>query len=63
KFQDFQLTTVEHRCPSLNAHYFDTLLQEAYERAKGRGIRLVGLHIGLGEAQTIHQLPLPLEGE
>ncbi|GGW92067.1 DNA polymerase IV [Alteromonas halophila] len=61
KFQDFQLTTVEHRQPSLDKAYFYTLLEEAYARANGRGIRLLGLHVGLAESAQNEQLVLPLE--
>jgi len=61
KFNDFQLTTVEHRHSKLEAGYFETLMEEAFERAKGRGIRLVGLHIGLASNHTSLQLPLPFE--
>lgn len=61
KFQDFQLTTVEHRQVSLNHDYFYTLLDEAFARASGRGIRLLGLHVGLAGPTQIEQLTLPLE--
>jgi DNA polymerase-4 len=36
-------------------------MEEAFERANGRGIRLVGLHIGLAANQTTQQLVLPLD--
>ena len=61
KFNDFQLTTVEHRQGALSEDYFYTLLDEAFARATGRGIRLVGLHIGLADPTDIQQLLLPLE--
>ena len=61
KFNDFQLTTVEHRHHALDEAYFHSLMEEAFERAKGRGIRLVGLHIGLAANQTTQQLVLPLD--
>ena len=61
KFNDFQLTTVEHRYGALDENYFHTLMEEAFERAKGRGIRLVGLHIGLAVNQSTQQLILPFE--
>ncbi len=63
KFQDFQLTTVEHRQPTFKPDYFYTLLEEAYLRASGRGIRLLGLHVGLADATHIEQLNLPLEDQ
>jgi DNA polymerase-4 len=61
KFNDFQLTTVEHRHAMLEEHYFATLMEEAFERAKGRGIRLVGIHIGLAAHQSTQQLILPFD--
>ena len=61
KFSDFQLTTVEHRQQKFDAKVFEQLLNEAFERGKGRGIRLVGLHIGLAEPTPVEQLTLPLE--
>lgn len=47
KFSDFQQTTVEHRCNQLDKGFFFELLEEAYARKGNRGIRLVGLHVGL----------------
>ena len=61
KFSDFQLTTVENRHHKLDDIFFDELLQQAYQRAGDRGIRLVGLHIGLAEATPVEQLTLPLD--
>ncbi|BFT31498.1 DNA polymerase IV [Alteromonas sp. D210916BOD_24] len=61
KFNDFQLTTVEHRQAKLDEAYFHSLMDEAFERAKGRGIRLVGVHIGLAAHQTTQQLILPFD--
>lgn len=61
KFDDFQQTTVEHRTRTLNREYFNELLAEAFSRANGRGIRLVGLHVGLPSNNAMHQLTLPLD--
>lgn len=61
KFHDFQLTTVEHRHATLDSQYFYSLLEEAYERAKGRGIRLLGLHVGLGDKAPFEQLGFSFE--
>jgi DNA polymerase-4 len=47
KFDDFKQTTVEHKKNSLDKKFFYELLQEALERKKGRGIRLIGLTVGL----------------
>lgn len=56
KFSDFQQTTVEHRCQKLDKAYFSDLLNEALARRAGRGIRLVGLHVGLPNQDNSQQL-------
>ena len=61
KFSDFQQTTVEHRTGILQKDYFRELMQEAFERSRGRGIRLVGLHVGLPTNHSMRQMHLPLE--
>lgn len=61
KFSDFQQTTVEHRCKELNKAYFVELLDEAYSRKADRGIRLVGLHVGLPNNADSFQLTFPFE--
>lgn len=61
KFSDFQQTTVEHRCAELNKAYFVELIDEAYSRKADRGIRLVGLHVGLPVKSQFLQLVLPFE--
>ncbi|MEG3766836.1 DNA polymerase IV [Alteromonas sp. 14N.309.X.WAT.G.H12] len=61
KFSDFQQTTVEHRLHSIDRSYFNTLLEQAWQRARGRGVRLVGLHLGLADESPLEQLRLPLE--
>ncbi|MBC3765419.1 DNA polymerase IV [Neptunicella marina] len=62
KFDDFQLTTVETRYHKLDKNYFISLLSDALQRQQGRGIRLVGLHVGLPTDTDILQLELPLAG-
>ena len=59
KFSDFQQTTVEHRCNQLDKSYFFELLQEAFERKGNRGIRLVGLHVGLPSNNDSVQYSFP----
>jgi DNA polymerase-4 len=61
KFQDFQLTTVEHRYSEVAKPSFQALLKEAYQRARDRGIRLVGLQVGLDEPKDAQQLLLPFD--
>lgn len=61
KFSDFQQTTVEHRHHDIDEGFFHTLLDEAWMRARGRGARLVGIHLGLADDAPIQQLTLPLE--
>ncbi|MDF7680079.1 DNA polymerase IV [Enterobacteriaceae bacterium ESL0689] len=61
KFNDFQLTTQEHIWPCLNK---EDLLTTAYhtwhQRRRGRGVRLVGLHVTLIDPQRDQQLSLAL---
>jgi DNA polymerase-4 len=56
KFCDFQQTTVEHKCQVLDKQYFLKLLSEGLSRQANRGIRLVGLHVALAEAEDTKQL-------
>ena len=56
KFSDFQQTTVEHRCQLLDKAYFLELLTEGLSRQANRGIRLVGLHVGLADSKESNQL-------
>lgn len=63
KFNDFNQTTVEQQSLAANAIIFNSLLPKAYERAKGRGIRLVGLTLGFAEpnvAEPINNQQLSL---
>ena len=61
KFSDFQQTTVEHKTGTLQRDYFNELMAEAYSRSKDRGIRLVGLHVGLPTNDSMLQMNLPFE--
>jgi DNA polymerase-4 len=56
KFSDFQQTTVEHKCQKLDRAFFTELLNEALSRRENRGIRLVGLHVGLSNQGKSKQL-------
>ncbi|MBW8189622.1 DNA polymerase IV [Neiella marina] len=58
KFSDFRQTTVEHKQSSVSRASLLELLAEGYQRRKGKGIRLVGISVGLrSTSQT--QLDLP----
>ncbi|MEP0176650.1 MAG: DNA polymerase IV [Paraglaciecola sp.] len=59
KFSDFQQTTVEHKSNTLDKGYFLELLTEGLSRQDNRGIRLVGLNVGLAEPKETNQLTLP----
>lgn len=61
KFDDFQQTTVEHKCNELDKGYFVELLEEALQRKAQRGIRLVGLHVGLPTNHDSVQLTFPFD--
>ncbi|MFT2089614.1 DNA polymerase IV [Paraglaciecola sp. 2405UD69-4] len=62
KFNDFQQTTVEHKFHTLSKAYFFDLLRDGLSRTAGRGIRLVGLHVGLIGSEQNKQLTLPFSG-
>lgn len=49
KFTDFTQTTVEQQSLAAEHDIFKVLLPKAFERAKGKGIRLVGLTLGFAE--------------
>ncbi|MBZ6067701.1 DNA polymerase IV [Aeromonas schubertii] len=58
KFADFQQTTVYRSCERPDAALLPTLLREGLLRARGRGIRLVGVVVGVGDSSE--QLALDL---
>jgi DNA polymerase-4 len=49
KFNDFKQTTIEHRCDEMSVNLFHDLLQQALQRSQGRGIRLIGVSVGLAD--------------
>jgi DNA polymerase-4 len=58
KFNDFNQTTVEQQSLSAEQDAFNVLLHKAFERAQGRGIRLVGLTLGFAQEdklETVYQ--------
>ncbi|WKE67429.1 DNA polymerase IV [Gallaecimonas kandeliae] len=61
KFADFTQTTMEHISPALEQGLFEVLLEGAYQRGQGRGVRLVGLFVGLAPPRQACQLALPFE--
>ncbi len=49
KFNDFKQTTIEHRSDEMSINLFHDLLQQALLRSQGRGIRLLGVSVGLAD--------------
>ncbi|MHA2938619.1 DNA polymerase IV [Vibrio sp. RC27] len=47
KFDDFKQTSVEHRYTDAEKEYFALLLKKGLERQCGRGVRLIGLNLGI----------------
>ncbi|MCL1125227.1 DNA polymerase IV [Shewanella surugensis] len=47
KFNDFKQTTIEHRSDEISLTLFYILLEQALERRHDRGIRLIGISVGL----------------
>jgi DNA polymerase IV len=52
KFSDFKQTTIEHRSDTLSMKLFHELLSQALARQHGRGIRLLGVSVGL-QSKTV----------
>lgn len=51
KFNDFKQTTIEHRSDEISLNLFYTLLAQALARRHERGIRLVGISVGLSDEE------------
>lgn len=60
KFSDFQTTTVETQSTNMAIDTFELLCKEAVARSKGRGIRLIGLTLGLLPKQNVRQIEMDL---
>ncbi|MDQ6574082.1 DNA polymerase IV [Haemophilus haemolyticus] len=58
KFEDFQVTTLEKTGLPLSLESFQQLLPQIFMRAKGRSIRLIGLHVNLPEENKQEQMSL-----
>lgn len=60
KFSDFTQTTVERQSDNLDPALTQTLLESAWERGAGKGVRLIGLgiHFYDPEPEQSHQLAL-----
>lgn len=52
KFEDFKQTTIEHRSDEISVNLFYQLLEQAMERQHERGIRLLGVSVGLASNTT-----------
>ncbi|MBU2869235.1 DNA polymerase IV [Colwellia sp. E2M01] len=55
KFKDFHQTTKEFKYHQFDEGIFNTLLEEGLARGEGKAVRLLGVHIGLGESAPTHQ--------
>lgn len=61
KFHDFRQTTAAHRADQLAPDILRAILHQAYQRAAGRRVRLVGISVALTEtAPPASQLSLDL---
>lgn len=61
KFHDFRQTTAAHRANQLAPDILRAILHQAYQRAAGRRVRLVGISVALAEtAPPASQLSLDL---
>ncbi|MBT1444693.1 DNA polymerase IV [Shewanella sp. JM162201] len=59
KFDDFRQTTIESRADEPSVRLFESLLAQAYLRAEGRGIRLVGIAAGLSAESQAENADTP----
>jgi DNA polymerase-4 len=55
KFKDFHQTTKEFKFHRFDESIFKTLLEEGIARGDGKAVRLLGVHIGLGDAPEEQQ--------
>ncbi|MGL6124826.1 MAG: DNA polymerase IV [Shewanella sp.] len=53
KFNDFKQTTIEHRSDDVSITMFYELLAQAMARQEGRGIRLLGISVGLTDSKRV----------
>ena len=58
KFADFQVTTLEKSGEPCSLTGFSSLLEQIWQRARGREVRLVGISLALPEKQWDEQLDL-----
>jgi len=56
KFSDFKQTTIEHRSNDVSVMMFYELLAQAMARQEGRGIRLLGVAVGLNDKSLIAEV-------
>ncbi len=61
KFKDFHQTTKEFKYHCYDNDIFGTLLEQALDRGKGKPVRLLGVHIGLGEGEMKEQKQIEFE--
>ncbi|TDQ57430.1 DNA polymerase-4 [Mesocricetibacter intestinalis] len=58
KFDDFQTTTMDKSAVEFCQENFVKLLQQVWQRAQGRSVRLIGLHVNLPETASRQQMSL-----
>jgi DNA polymerase-4 len=61
KFKDFHQTTKEFKYHHFDDDIFNALLREALVRGEGKPVRLLGVHIGLGEEEGKEQQQIEFE--
>lgn len=58
KFEDFQTTTLEKSAVDFCPKTFIQLLQQAWARAQGRSVRLIGIHVNIPQQNHSNQMSL-----
>ena len=58
KFEDFQVTTLDKSAVKFGRETFNDLLTHIWQRAEGRSVRLIGLHVQIPELRSDGQMSL-----
>ncbi|MDO4626548.1 MAG: DNA polymerase IV [Pasteurellaceae bacterium] len=61
KFDDFQVTTLEKKGLEIDRGNFAQLLQQIWQRGKGRSVRLIGLHVAVPNMLNSEQMVLSFD--
>lgn len=55
KFNDFVSTTADYSCNQLDDEIFASLIEKAYQRGANKGVRLLGIGVGIADSQCAQE--------